>query len=114
MLSVLHVEFMSSAESVWYVRLSVMLGIFVAAVHGTYGCLKCERCMHFRPTKKSNFLENEIQLISLSFDLPWQKEEKQNSETHVPFAFFLNKTKNEFRIMHSFFLFLKETKKEFK
>ena len=99
-----------------------------------YGMLDCQLCWEFllllymahmvvlnvkgactfRPTKKSIFLEKEIQLISLSFDLPWQKEEKQNSETHVPFAFFLNKTKNEFRIMHSFFLFLKETKKEFK
>ena len=43
MLSVLHVEFMSSAESVWYVGLSVMLGIFV---------------------------EKEFQLISSYFDLP--------------------------------------------
>ena len=47
----------------------------------------------FVPTKKSILLKKEIQLISLSFDLPWQKEEKQNSETHVPFAFFLNKQK---------------------
>ena len=42
------------------------------------------------------------------------KKKKQNSETRVPFAFFLKKTKNKLSLMHSFFLFLKKQKRNSK